>query len=143
MINHNSYEYGRREYQRSREENASLTLVLLVLALFGVGFYLLVSRFRVRTCQIAELSLYLTALIAALISIVCHARNRKSRMEQTWPHPALLIPQLRDDAYVQRAFAQRAIVPGYDIHARPWYWSDEARRMQTIVIGQTGYGKTN
>src|SRR5438270_2580294 len=32
--------------------------------------------------------------------------------------------------YVERAFNQNAIIPGYDIYARPWYWSDDARRMQ-------------
>ena len=38
--------------------------------------------------------------------------------------------------------SQNAIIPGYDIYARPWYWSDDARRMQTVVVGQSGSGKT-
>ena len=142
MINHNSYEYGRREYQRSHEETAAVTLVVLVVAFLGLGFYLLVARFHVRIHQIVELSLYFIATIGAVISIVWYTRNRKRRIENAWPHPPVFIPMCRDLAYVQKARGQNAIVPGYDVHGRPWYWSDEARRMQTVVVGQSGSGKT-
>ena len=81
MINHNSYEYGRREYQRTHEDNAALALVVLVVALLGVGFYLLVSRFHIRTHQIVEFSFYLIALLGAAISIVWYLRTRKKRIE--------------------------------------------------------------
>jgi GTPase SAR1 family protein len=142
MINHNSYEYGRREYQRSHEETAAVTLVVLVVAFLGLGFYLLVARFHVRIHQIVELSLYVIATIGAVISIVWYTRNRKRRIENAWPHPPVFIPMHKDLAYVQKARGQNAIVPGYDVHGRPWYWSDEARRMQTVVVGQSGSGKT-
>src|SRR5438270_609884 len=65
MINHNSYEYGRREYHRTHEDNGALALVVLAVAVLGIGYYLLVSRFHNRTNQIAELSFYLIALAAA------------------------------------------------------------------------------
>ena len=142
MINHNSYEYGRREYQRTREDNGALALVVLAVALLGIGFYLLVSRFHIRTRQIVELSFYLIALIGAAISVVWYVRTRKKRIENAWPHPAVFVPMLKDRRYVERAFEQNAIIPGYDIYARPWYWSDDARRMQTVVVGQSGSGKT-
>jgi hypothetical protein len=142
MINHNSYEYGRREYQRTHEDNAALALVVLVVALLGVGFYLLVSRFHIRTHQIVEFSFYLIALIGAAISIVWYLRTRKKRIENAWPHPAVFVPMLKDRRYLDRAFEQSAIIPGYDIYARPWCWSDDARRMQTVVVGQSGSGKT-
>jgi Type IV secretory system Conjugative DNA transfer len=142
MINHNSYEYGRREYQRSHEETAAVTLAVLVVAFFGLGFYLLVARFHVRIHQIVELSLYVIAVIGAVISIVWYTRNRKRRIENAWPHPPVFIPMNKDLAHVQKARGQNAIVPGYDVHGRPWYWSDEARRMQTVVVGQSGSGKT-
>lgn len=142
MINHNSYEYGRREYQRSREENTAITLVVLALVLVGIGLYLLVSRFHIRTYQVVELSLYLISLIAAAISMLWYVKNRTKRIESAWPHPLLFIPQLRDHEYVRNAAEQSAIVPGYDVNAKPWCWSDESRRMQTIVVGQSGSGKT-
>jgi Type IV secretory system Conjugative DNA transfer len=142
MINHNSYEYGRREYQRTREDTAGLALVALAVALLGVGFYLLVSRFHIRTHQIVELSFYLIALIGAVISIVWYLRTRKKRIENAWPHPAVFVPMLNDRRNVEQAFGQNAIIPGYDVYVRPWYWSDDARRMQTVVVGQSGSGKT-
>ncbi len=142
MISHNSYEYGRREYHRSHEESAAVTLVVLIVTLVGLGFYLLVTRFHIRNHQIVELSLYLIAIIGAVISTIWYARNRKKRIENTWPHPPAFIPMYKDLVYVKKAREQGAIVPGYDVHARPWYWSDEARRMQTVVVGQSGSGKT-
>jgi hypothetical protein len=142
MVNHNSYEYGRREYNRSHEENAAVTLVVLVLVLVGLGFYLLVARFHIRTHQIVEVSLYLIAVIGALISIIWYLKNRKKRIENAWPHPPVFIPMLEDADYTRKAREQNAIVPGFDVHACPWYWSDEARRMQTVVVGQSGSGKT-
>lgn len=142
VISHNSYEYGRREYHRSHEENAAITLVILFLAVVGLGFYLLIARFHIRARQIVELSLYLIAMIGAVISTIWYARNRKKRIENAWPHPPVVIPMSKDLAYLKQAREQSAIVPGYDVHARPWYWSDDARRMQTVVVGQSGSGKT-
>ena len=142
MMSHNSYEYGRREYHRTHEDNAALALVVLAVAVLGIGFYLLVSRFHIRTHQIVELSFYLIALTGAGISVVWYLRTRKKRIENAWPHPAVFVPMLKDHRYVERAFNQNAIIPGYDIYARPWYWSDDARRMQTVVVGQSGSGKT-
>ena len=142
MINHNSYEYGRREYHRSQENNTAITILALLVAFLGVGVYLLVARFHIRKHQIVELSLYLIASIGAVISIVWCVRNRTKRIENAWPHPPVFLPMLRDRAYLKNAFEKNAIVPGYDVHSRPWYWSDDARRMQTVVVGQSGSGKT-
>ena len=69
MISHNSYEYGRREYNRTHEDNGALVLVLLVVAALGVGFYLLVSRFHIRTHQIVELGFYVIALIFIIFDV--------------------------------------------------------------------------
>jgi GTPase SAR1 family protein len=142
MINHNSYEYGRREYQRSHDQNGVITMAVVTLALVGIGCYLLLNRFHLRAKQVVELGLYLFRLTAAAISIVWYARNRKKRIENAWPHPPVFISQLRDLEHLRTAFEHDAIVPGYQVRARPWYWSDESRRMQTIVVGQSGSGKT-
>ena len=88
MISHNSYEYGRREYHRTHEDNARACSCGLGGGLLGIGFYLLVSRFHIRTHQIVELSFYLIALIGAAISVAWYLRTRKKRIENAWPHPA-------------------------------------------------------
>ena len=142
MINHNSYEYGRREYHRSHEDSAQITLLVLLVAFLGLGFYLLIARFHIRKHQIVELSLYSIASIGALISIVWYGKNRTKRLGNAWPHPPVFLPLLRDRAHLKTAFEKNAIVPGYDVHSRPWYWPDDARRMQTLVVGQSGSGKT-
>ncbi|HKD78870.1 MAG TPA: type IV secretory system conjugative DNA transfer family protein [Candidatus Angelobacter sp.] len=142
MINHNSYEYGRREYHRTHEDNAGLVLLVFFFALLGVAFFLLVSRFHIRRHQIVEFGLYLIGLAGALVSLSWHIKTRKARIENAWPHPAVFIPMLRDGAYLEEAFEQKAIVPGYDIYGHPWFWSDDSRRMQTVVVGQSGSGKT-
>jgi hypothetical protein len=100
MISHNSYEYGRREYHRTHEDNAALALVGLAVAVLGIGFYLLVSRFHIRTHQIVELSFYLIALTGAGISVVWYLRTRKKRIENAWPHPAVFVPMLKDHRYM-------------------------------------------
>ena len=142
MINHNSYDYGRREYHRSREESSTVTLIAVTLIVLAAGYYLAANRLHVQTAQLVELSLYLISLISATITIIWYVTNRRNRIENAWPHPPLFIPMLKDHKHVQDAFEQNAIVPGYDVHGRPWQWPDEARRMQTIVVGQSGSGKT-
>lgn len=142
MISHNSYEYGRREYHRQHQDNAALVLTVLFIAALGLGLYVLVSRLHIRSYQIVELSLYLIALTGCAISLAWYCKMRKKRIENAWPHPPVFIPMLKDRAYLKKAFEQNAVVAGYDVHGRPWYWSDESRRMQTVVVGQSGSGKT-
>src|SRR5256885_1770348 len=142
MDGHNSYYYGRREYHRSRDESAPLILTVLVLAILGFVFYVLARRFHIRTLQVAEGGAYLICLIAAAFVVARYLWTRKERFEKAWPHPAIYIPVLKDHQYVQKAFAQNAIVLGYDVHKKPWFWSDEIRRMQAILLGQSGAGKT-
>jgi hypothetical protein len=142
MVLHNSYGYGRREYHRSHEENGTIALVMLAVALLAFGSYVLVNRIHVRMDQLVELSFYMIGLSVGGITSLWYAKNCKKRIENAWPHPPVFIPMLRDRSYLDKAFEQKAIVPGYDIHSRPWFWSDDARRMQTVVIGQSGSGKT-
>jgi hypothetical protein len=142
MRNHNSYEYGRREFHSLGEESTAITLTLIVVALFGFGIYVLIARFHIRAHQIVELTLYLIAFIAASVRVVWYISKREKRVESAWPHPPVFVPMLKDRKYLQRAFEQKAILPGYDVYGRPWHWSDEVRRMQTIVVGQSGSGKT-
>src|ERR1051325_7186342 len=112
MISHNSYEYGRRDLHRTHEDNGALVLVVLAVAVLGIGFYLLVSRFYIRTHQIVELSFYLIALTGAGIRVVGYFRTRKKRIETPWPHPAVFVPMLSDHRHIEQAFERNAIIPG-------------------------------
>lgn len=142
MFRHNSYEYGRREYQRLHEDNSQIVLVFLLLA-FTIGiFYLLIALFHIRTNQIVESTLYIIAVIAAALSLIWHLATHKKRIENAWPHPPIFVSMLKDRAYLKTAFQNDAIVLGYNVHSRPWFWTNEARRMQAIVVGQSGSGKT-
>ena len=68
--------------------------------------------------------------------------TRGSWREKQWPHAPMVISPKRDELFVAEARKSDAVVLGYDIHGRPWYWPDRVRVMQGIVLGMTGSGKT-
>lgn len=138
----NSYYYGRREYNQTHEESAPLIIVVLVTLLLVLGAYLLTTRFHIRPHQLVEVSIYLLALLTLAAATAWHLLTLKSRRETGWPHSPLFIPLLKDQDHVQRAFSQKAIVLGYNVHRQPWLWADEIRVMQALLAGQSGAGKT-
>ena len=142
MFRHNSYEYGRREYHRAHEGNSQIVLVFLLLACAIGIFYPLIARLHIRPNQIVELTLYIFAVVAAALSLIWHLTTHKKHIENAWPHPPIFVPMLKDRAYLKTAFENNSIVLGYNVHSRPWFWTNEARRMQAIVVGQSGSGKT-
>lgn len=142
MRSHNSYEYGRRDFQRSLGDDGPVLFTLGALLVVGAIFYVLVSRFHLRTHQLVELSLYLLCFSGAVLATINYLTKRKKSIENAWPHPPVFVPALKDHKYLETAFERQSVVPAYDIYGRPWCWSDEARRMQTVVAGQSGSGKT-
>jgi hypothetical protein len=54
----------------------------------------------------------------------------------------MVVSRKRDERLTADAWKQDAVVLGYDIHGKPWYWPDRVRVMQGIVLGMTGSGKT-
>jgi DNA segregation ATPase FtsK/SpoIIIE-like protein len=54
----------------------------------------------------------------------------------------MVVARKRDEQFTADAWKQDAVVLGYDIHGKPWYWPDRVRVMQGIVLGMTGSGKT-
>lgn len=142
MRNHNSYEYGRREFHRSREENAAVAVTLLLLVPLSLCSYLAVKRFFIRPGQLVETFVYFICGITAILAAIRYAKVRRKRVENAWPHPAIHVPMLEEERHMRMACQQNAIVLGYNIHGQPWLWSDELRRMQAILLGQSGSGKT-
>lgn len=138
----NSYYYGRRDYKQTHEESAPLVLVILLTLLLIIGAYLLTARFHVRPHQLVEFSIYLMAFVALVTAIAWHFLTLKERRENTWPHAPIRIPMLKDESHVQKAFVQKAVIVGHNVHAQPWLWSDDVRVMQALLAGQSGAGKT-
>src|SRR5438445_7700888 len=94
------------------------------------------------TSQMVEGSLYGLFGLVACVALSWYLLTRRRRREANWPHPPLLISQAKHRAAVKTAFAQNAIVLGYDVHGKPWFWPDATRVMQSVVFGATGSGKT-
>ncbi|MGB8132388.1 MAG: type IV secretory system conjugative DNA transfer family protein [Candidatus Angelobacter sp.] len=138
----NSYHYGRRDYNQSHEDNAPLVIVILITLVFVLGAYLLTTRFHVRPYQLVEISIYFLSLLASIVATTWYLLTQKARRENTWPHAPVYIPLLKDEDQVRKAFHQKSVVLGYNVHRRPWLWSDEVRVMQALLAGQSGAGKT-
>jgi hypothetical protein len=138
----NEYSLGRSTYHRNQEENVGIVLTLVALALLAGGAYVLVARFHIRPAQLVEGGLYLLYAATVCIALGWHVVTLPRRRETTWPHPPLFISAERDRKAVEAAHNQNAIVLGYDVHRRPWLWTDATRVMQSVVFGATGSGKT-
>jgi hypothetical protein len=54
----------------------------------------------------------------------------------------MVVSRKRDERLTRKGWQQNAVILGYDVHGRPWYWPDRVRVMQGIVLGMTGAGKT-
>jgi hypothetical protein len=142
MTPQNEYRFSRRDNNWNHEENPAIMAAVIVLVVLSASLYFLVARFHFRPSQLVEFFLYAVCAFVAVTSVVWYAVTLRNRRENNWPHPALFVSQSKDRAAVQLAFAQNAIVLGYDVHGTPWLWPDATRIMQAAVCGATGSGKT-
>ena len=96
----------------------------------------------IRDEQIVEATLWLLLVaVAAFVAVYQFTRARRAR-EQAWPNQLPTIPTRGERELVEKAWQENAVVLGYDVHGKPWKWTDETRVMQALVLGQTGSGKT-
>jgi len=142
MTYENDYRLGRRAYHHNQEESLGFVLAAAAVIVLAAGFYILNVRFHLRPEQLVELSLYAMYGLAATVAVAWHFLTLRRRREENWPHPPIFIGQAKDRKAVQTAHEQNAIVLGYDVHGKPWFWSDATRVMQSVVFGATGSGKT-
>lgn len=123
-------------------EDVEIVIALVGMGIFWVAWFIAHDRYHLSNRQIAELASYVSLVLLAMVGSAVLIANRRSWRERQWPHPPMLMSPKRDDKFVAEARKRDAVVLGYDIHGRPWYWADNVRVMQGIVLGMTGSGKT-
>src|ERR1700734_4350259 len=141
MTVENEYKLGRRAFHQNQEESITVALAIVAIILLAGSSYILVNRFHLRSLQLVEGCLYAFFALVAGIALAWYLITLRRRRESNWPHPPLFISQVKDRAAVKTAYAQNAIVLGYDVHRKPWFWSEATRVMQSVVFGATGSGK--
>lgn len=125
----------------SPEERAVTALVFIVLCFVGLALYIANKRLFIRPEQLVEGILYIACLLGAISLVVHYFWTYRKKLEQSWPRIPAFIPPHRDRANVRKAAKENAIVLGYE-HKKPVLWTDEVRRMQSILLGSSGSGKT-
>ena len=134
--------YVNRQQNPPVLESMEIVVALVLMAVCWFSWYVARERFFFTNRQIAELACYLALGGLAIAGSAILIATARSRREKQWPHPPMVISRKRDEQFTAEAWKQDAVVLGYDIHGKPWYWPDRVRVMQGIVLGMTGSGKT-
>src|SRR5580700_4544449 len=134
--------YVHRQQNPPVLESMEIVVALILMAVCWFAWYVARERFFFTNRQIAELACYLALGGLAIVGSTILIATARSRREKQWPHPPMVIARKRDEQFTGEAWKQDAVVLGYDIHGKPWYWADRVRVMQGIVLGMTGSGKT-
>ena len=133
--------YG-REQNPPLLESVEIVVALILMVVCWFAWYVARERFYLTVRQIAELACYLALMGLTVIGSAILIITARSRREKQWPHPPMVVSRSQDEKFTAAAWKQDAVVLGYDIHGKPWYWPDRVRVMQGIVLGMTGSGKT-
>jgi hypothetical protein len=123
-------------------ESVEIVVAVILMAVCWFAWYVARERYYLSNVQVAEIASYMAIGLVALLGSSILAITARSRREEQWPHPPMVVSRKRDERLTQKGWQQDAVILGYDIHGRPWYWPDRVRRMQGIVLGMTGAGKT-
>ena len=134
--------YARRSQDLPLLESVEIVVVLILMGGCWFAWYVAREGFFLENRQIAELACYLALGGLAVLATGILLATARSRREKQWPHPPMVITRKRDEQFTADAWKQDAVVLGYDVHGKPWYWPDRVRVMQGIVLGMTGSGKT-
>ena len=134
--------YDRRSQSPPLLESVEIVVALILMAVCWFIWYVAHERFYLENRQIAELACYFALAALAIVGFTILLATARSRREKQWPHPPMVVSRKRDEQFTADAWKQDAVVLGYDIRGKPWYWPDRVRVMQGIVLGMTGSGKT-
>src|SRR5579872_1516180 len=119
-------------------ESAEIVVGFALMFACWLGWYVARERYHFTSRQLAEIATYLIVATFACVATAILCFTRRSRREREWPHPPVAIARRRDERLVKQGWQDESVVLGYDIHGQPWYWSDQVRVMQGIVLGMTG-----
>src|SRR6266481_1185046 len=137
--NHDTYNSN----DRSRDGMDRVVLTVLIVAILGLGIYLLVAQFHVRREQLVEGSIYLGCGLGAGYSVARYCRDYKEKCKRNLSRLRIHIPCDRYEENIRTAFARNSSLAGYNAATkRKVLWSDEVRTLQSILIGKSGFGKT-
>ncbi|HEX3107092.1 MAG TPA: type IV secretion system DNA-binding domain-containing protein [Terriglobales bacterium] len=131
-----------RPYHPPLLESAEILVVFVLVLGCWLGWHIARERYLLATRQLEEFATYFVISVSAVLLAAILLLTRRSRREKEWPHPGIVISPKRDERIAKRAWNQKAVILGYDIHRQPWYWPDRTRVMQAVVLGMTGTGKT-
>jgi len=134
--------YAHRQQNPPLLESMEIVVALVLMAVCWFAWYVARERFYFTNRQIAELASYLALGGLAIVGSTILIATARSRREKQWPHPPMVVSRKLDERFTAEAWKQDAVVLGYDVHGKPWYWPDRVRVMQGIVLGMTGSGKT-
>jgi Type IV secretory system Conjugative DNA transfer len=134
--------YAQRQHHPPVLDSIEIVVALLLMAIAWFAWYLAHERYHLANRQIGELACYTTLGLHAIGGSAILAATARSRREKQWPHPPMVVSQKHDQRFTAKAWSQDAVILGYDVHGKPWYWPDRVRVMQAIVLGMTGSGKT-
>jgi hypothetical protein len=123
-------------------ETYETILALCAVAVGWFASYIARERYHVTGRQILEFAGYALIVSASVAWPLYRLLTARSRREKEWPHPPLAVSPRKDQRAVRQAWDENAVVLGYDVHGKPWFWPDSVRVMQGIVLGMTGTGKT-
>jgi hypothetical protein len=134
--------YTRQSQNPLPLESVESVIALILIVVCCLAWYIAHERFFLKNRQIAELACYMALGALTVVASGILIATARSRREKRWPHPPIVIARKRDEQFITDAWKQDAVVLGYDIHGKPWYWPDRVRVMQAIVLGMTGSGKS-
>lgn len=134
--------YDQRRVQEPMLDTVPAVIVGVSLGLVWLGSYIAHARYNFSYHQFFELFSYFASIAVGIAVAIWYAATQRSRREEEWTHPPLVLSPRKDDQLARKAWEQNAVILGYNIHGEPWLWPDKVRTMQGIVLGMTGAGKT-
>ena len=116
--------YANRQQNPPVLENMEIVVALVLMAGCWFSWYVAHERYNLTNRQIAEVACYLAIGGLAIAGSAILIGTARSRREKAWPHPPMVVSRKQDEQFTADAWKQDAVVLGYDIHGKPWYWPD-------------------